>query len=494
MDDLTFESLTFGDTPSSIHEESGSGDETLKTIPDDVDEAIEGTPFDEPQKRTTPRARTRSRKDSYTRREKARQQEAEKLDSHAILIGNLKLSSFDNLLAKFATCGPIKFSWFHKEHDFGFIQFSENVDVQKALELNRTDVDGCHITVERVARITPFKDPRQPLTQEPKNNTLCLKNLPFSLKEKELWEILTNANMKPQSIQYHYDSSKMFRGMAFVKYPTVEEAEKANEFISSLEIAGRLARVEYKRKGSSMSTSAAGETDEYEAPDEEFKRIYEQLQALKNNPFSGEIRFPTSFTNAQRKEVHKMAEKLGLQHVSEGEADQRFIKVFKKADEPEPRRRTSSAASSKAVPIQPGQRQRKTSSSNNTPGRYGSFEDKHHHGHVSSSFDKHHGHTSSSPMGSSYGSLSKSPGRSLDKYSSRTMSSSAPAPRKISLGFDIAPALSHPIRQPKGPDGTKGFKVQRTNSDIRKRAASNLNPNAAAFVIPRSTSLSGSAK
>jgi len=93
-------------------------------------------------------------------------------------------------------------------------------------------------------------------TAEPKNQTIVLKNLPFQLKHEKLLEILVKANIKPQYVRYHHDPNGTFRGIAFVKYPSLEEAMKAVNIIASMDISGRRVRVEYKKKGSKSSTSS----------------------------------------------------------------------------------------------------------------------------------------------------------------------------------------------------------------------------------------------
>ena len=51
-----------------------------------------------------------------------------------------------------------------------------------------------------------------------KSSTLVLKNLPFQLRQETLAEILARLKCQPQTINYHYDTTGAFRGMAFVKY------------------------------------------------------------------------------------------------------------------------------------------------------------------------------------------------------------------------------------------------------------------------------------
>mmetsp|Transcript_35318 Transcript_35318/g.57136 ORF Transcript_35318/g.57136 Transcript_35318/m.57136 type:complete len:501 (-) Transcript_35318:44-1546(-) len=82
------------------------------------------------------------------------------------------------------------------------------------------------------------------------NPTLVVKNLAFSMKHDKFLEILAAMELKPQSLNFHYDSAGTFRGMCFAKFKTLEEAAKAHEVLDGTDIEGRKLRIEYKKKGS----------------------------------------------------------------------------------------------------------------------------------------------------------------------------------------------------------------------------------------------------
>jgi RNA recognition motif. (a.k.a. RRM, RBD, or RNP domain) len=52
----------------------------------------------------------------------------------------------------------------------------------------------------------------------------------------------------PQSINLHFDNMGVFRGMAFIKYRSLDDAIKVYEALNGYDVGGRKVRVEYKRK------------------------------------------------------------------------------------------------------------------------------------------------------------------------------------------------------------------------------------------------------
>lgn len=218
-------------------------------------------------------------------------------------------------------CGPLKQNSFREKQSFGFIQFKEQEAADKAIEqLNNLDVDGFSIAVEKCIKITPGRDPRtHESTSEFKNSTLVFKNLPFQLKQEKLEEMLNAFENKPMSVSYLYDSSGMFRGMAFVKYKDNEQAMKIFEKMNNLDINGRKLRIEYKRKVQEAEI----------VPEENSNKLVDQLNVFKGNSLLNELAFPCA-SSFQRKQIHQFAEKLGLVHFSTGEGESKYVLVKKK--------------------------------------------------------------------------------------------------------------------------------------------------------------------
>ncbi|KYQ90935.1 hypothetical protein DLAC_07811 [Tieghemostelium lacteum] len=268
---------------------------------------------------------------------------SDKSDRHAVLISskgdkiNLAL-----LLKQLEECGPVRAHHFRERQNFGFVQFLDTESADNAInKLNNREIDSQIITVERIKRITPGKDPRISSVGSPQcsslpttlpsmienkpDSTLVLKNLPFNLKQVQLQEILEHINPSaPQSVNFHFDNIGVFRGMAFVKYRLVEDAVKVFDALNGADVHGRRVRLEYKRK-----VSKSSEIPQEVLEDEQLVRVLEQLKEFRDDPTQNEVTF-SSFTGVQRMYIHNMAEKFKLNHTSIGEEPNRSIIVTKK--------------------------------------------------------------------------------------------------------------------------------------------------------------------
>lgn len=351
-------------------------------------------------------------------------------------------------------------------------------------------------------------------TPEKPDTILVLKNLPFSLKQDQLQEILMMMNTTaPQSINLHFDNMGVFRGMAFIKYRLLDDAIKVYEALNGYDVGGRKVRVEYKRKNKGQQTDIPLEWQE----EEDLRKLWEQVKDFSNNPNVNEISFTPNLTSNQRKHIHTMAEKLKLTHYSNGENEQRYICIKKPPPTTSPTPATSSSFSSSnnnstsqngfAVPIPTngaidikGRRPRRdsdtttsSSNNNNTSTRHGSPIIG------SNGNGNHHGGGGNGNNNMNVGSVEKSDYNRLPRSSfaskQKDVASSAPADinmdwrtqngsnnsnnngsqssSQISSSPAQSPSLSGvtitPSRQPKGPDGSKGF------SDMYKSARKHAN-------------------
>ncbi|EFA82140.1 hypothetical protein PPL_04560 [Heterostelium album PN500] len=274
---------------------------------------------------------------------KDKRTKSDKSDRHAVLIStkgdkiNLAV-----LLKQLEECGPVRAHHFRERQNFGFVQFLDSESADNAIEmLSNKEIDGQIIQIERIKRITPGKDPRVATVGSPQcsslptqlpsmienkpDSTLVLKNLPFNLRQVQLQEILENINPSaPQSVNFHYDSIGVFRGMAFVKYRLLEDAIKVFDALNGADVHGRRVRLEYKRK-----VSKSSEIPSEVLEDEKLRKVWDQLREFKEDPNATEITFST-FTGVQRMYIHNMAEKLKLSHTSVGEEPNRSIIVTNK--------------------------------------------------------------------------------------------------------------------------------------------------------------------
>eukprot|EP01113_Clastostelium_recurvatum_P050769 TRINITY_DN969_c0_g1_i1.p1 TRINITY_DN969_c0_g1~~TRINITY_DN969_c0_g1_i1.p1 ORF type:complete len:465 (-),score=126.80 TRINITY_DN969_c0_g1_i1:163-1557(-) len=325
-----------------------------------------------------------------------------------------------------------------------------------------------------------------PSTPSEKPDTiLVLKNLPFSLKQDQLEDLLKPLSENlPQSVNLHYEGG-VFKGMAFIKYRQLEEAVKVFDNLNGVDVGGRKVRVEYKRKHKekavvgSPGTAMLGDVPAEWTEDEELKKIWDTLNDFKGNHTQMELSFAPTLTSVHRKHIHAMADKLKLTHFSLGDDHDRHICVSKK----------NGSSERRGIDIQSGTRSR----GNSGAGMGRSFEGQ---GSLGKSWERDR---PADPAGSSFG-MSSSFGRGqrdrgmsggsssynrssylssspMDSHGSGRLSATSPTsmlgttPPKYS-GFNpssnpstpVGSASAHgdaplfqPVRQPRGPDGSKGF-------------------------------------
>lgn len=292
-------------------------------------------------------------------------------------------------------------------------------------------------------------------TPEKPDTILVLKNLPFSLKQDQLQEILMAMNTTaPQSINLHFDNMGVFRGMAFIKYRLLDDAIKVYEALNGYDVGGRKVRVEYKRKNKGQQTDVPPEWQE----EEDLRKLWEQVKDFSNNLNVNEISFTPNLTSNQRKHIHTMAEKLKLTHYSNGDGEQRYICIKK------PPPTTNPIPSSNSVPTS------QNGFSLPIPSSNGAIDIKGRRPRRDSDTTRQGSPGNGNGMsGSAEG---KSEYRPRATYKQKDVASSAPADINIdwrnqnqtsqqNQPLAQSPSVSGitimPSRQPKGPDGSKGF-------------------------------------
>lgn len=454
--DLSFEALTFGD--------NSNGD--LQS-----DKAVR-----QPPKKKDKIRKKNGRKDSPPL-------EAEKSSSVYITTLDDKID-VQLLLRKMEQYGPVRGYYFKEKANFGIVQFVDHAVADIVIENFDPTGLGFEVSVERTPRAkdhlaSPHSfgsmPPNTPLTStvpstpppEKPDTILVLKNLPFTLKQDQLHEILLSLSTTiPQSISLHYDNVGVFRGMAFIKYRQIEDAIQVYELLNGMDVGGRKVRVEYKRKpaNNNVPISKSQSLSNVDIPvewmeDEELRWLWEQLKDFKEDVNQNEWFYPTSLTNNQKRNIYNMSEKLKLVQGSSGDTEVR-VQFLRKGQHhivsPHAEHHVGSVDKGRGIEIK-GRRPRQNSDTN----RAG---------------------VSSSPSGNNepkVRSMSSSIGRNEGK---QTVASSAPADMHLdwrsnqsSLSSSYnnnhpgsqagtpqqASVLVSPLRQPKGPDGSKGFGLAR---------------------------------
>ena len=219
----------------------------------------------------------------------------------------------------------------------------------RALDLD-IKVCGVPVTMERVTRFTPGQPPpapaatgeRQPVDADA--TTIVLKNVPFQLRVEQLQAILQRTlAMRVRYVNYHLDQEGKFRGLAFVKFGSVDDATVALGVCGRMEINGRMLRAEWKRSRSRTAPHAsplAMALDRAELHGEELT-YFDKIVSWLNSSLD-ELTFPPTLSTEQRTTVHSLAARIGLEHESSGKGPSRFITVRRNARTQHARARTAS--------------------------------------------------------------------------------------------------------------------------------------------------------
>jgi RNA recognition motif-containing protein len=167
--------------------------------------------------------------------------------------------------------------------------------------------------------------------------TLIIRNLPLSLRQDRLLQLINMGDEGLQAVNYQYDHSGHFRGVAIAKFNRVESAMKACERLNGTDVGGRTIQTEVGRgvglRGEwAMPGSAIDELSDA-LLDPDLTATYQQLQAFRDNSMMKEISFVETLTMTQRSQIHMIAECLGLNHTTLGSADSRFVFVSKPSNE-----------------------------------------------------------------------------------------------------------------------------------------------------------------
>ncbi|CAG8598131.1 11412_t:CDS:2 [Paraglomus brasilianum] len=299
--------------------------------------------------------------------------------------------------------------------------------------------------------------------QETIPTAIVIKNIPFSIKRDALLAILNNLDIpRPYAFNYHFDNG-VFRGLAFANYRTPEETDLVVSALNGYEVAGRKLRVEYKRvlpaaereaKEREKAEKAKAEKEKTDQDvrekdkvvkeninlkpekmengkldktladrkspeptnldlnDPETLKFYDQVIIFRDDKSREELAFSKTLTPSQRRTVHLIAQKLGLYDYSEGDGDEKVLRIVRKP-------------ASAAINIK------------QTPSRNGSY-----------------GRRAAAQLFANATGMSESPSnRSLRGGEASPLSRS---PFRRSWIADGTPIV-FPIRQPRGPDPTQNF-------------------------------------
>ena len=184
---------------------------------------------------------------------------------------------------------------------------------------------------------------------------VVVKNIPFSLKKETLLELFDQMSLpRPYAFNYHFDNGT-FRGLAFANFHSPEETQHVIRIMNGYELLGRKLRVEYKKVlpaeqreriemqkrqkalqedpiiAASMHVKQEKKS-ELDLNDPATLQIYSSLLLFRDDTTPNartQIAFPPEYSPQQRRIVHLIAQKLGLEHTSRGEGDDRYVVISK---------------------------------------------------------------------------------------------------------------------------------------------------------------------
>ncbi|KAM6963244.1 nucleolin [Aplochiton taeniatus] len=137
---------------------------------------------------------------------------------------------------------------------FGYVDFSTEEDLLKAIELNGKKLMGQEIKLDRARS----KESSQEGKKERDARTLFVKNLPFSATADELREVFADA----VEIRVPPGQNGTNRGIAYIEFKTEAIAEKMLEESQGADVQGRSIMVDFtgdkSQKGGRAPAAAAG--------------------------------------------------------------------------------------------------------------------------------------------------------------------------------------------------------------------------------------------
>jgi len=131
-----------------------------------------------------------------------------------------------------------------------------------AVDIPQTEAPSSAASLEQAAPSSTLEP-----SMEQSKNTLVIKNLPFKFRPQDLDTLLQDHQANPKNVRLLRDDSGKFTGMAFIRCPSKEEAQRLITGMDNLDIGGRNIQVEFKLKkkkknklgDSSNSLTSSGE-------------------------------------------------------------------------------------------------------------------------------------------------------------------------------------------------------------------------------------------
>jgi RNA recognition motif-containing protein len=156
----------------------------------------------------------------------------------------------------------------HSNEDFPTLQeslapSSSTSSNELAVDIPPTEAPTSAASVEQAAPSSSLEP-----SMEQSKNTLVIKNLPFKFRPVDLDTLLQEHQAKPKNVRLLRDDTGKFTGMAFIRCPSKEEAQRLIIAMDNLDIGGRNIQVEFKLKKKKKnklgdSTNSLASSDEW---------------------------------------------------------------------------------------------------------------------------------------------------------------------------------------------------------------------------------------
>lgn len=147
--------------------------------------------------------------------------------------------------------------------------------------------------------------------------TLCLKNLSNRTCIKDVGAALEKFGLKASKLELHYNGTGEFKGTAFAKFKTKEEAAHAQKTLGGiLELSGRKVKVEMRKKSKKSGVLPARDCLAGELNCAQVSQVKEAVAVFLADDSQTSLQFPGDFSATMRKYIHSLAETHNLSHTT----------------------------------------------------------------------------------------------------------------------------------------------------------------------------------
>ncbi|XP_062987849.1 nucleolin isoform X2 [Elgaria multicarinata webbii] len=163
---------------------------------------------------------------------------------------------------------------------FGYVDFSTEAELDKALKFNGKKCMGLEIKLEKAKS----KESIQENKKERDARTIFVRNLAYSVTQEGLQEVFDNAR-EVRLVSKDGNS----KGFAYIEFKSEADAEKALEEKQGMEIEGRAIVIDYTgEKSQQDSRKAGGESKtlvvnnlSYDATEESLQEVFEKATSIR---------------------------------------------------------------------------------------------------------------------------------------------------------------------------------------------------------------------